>query len=132
MKKPCLCARCRGVATANPRWGYDEAAVPTTECLTCGDPIGQEPYTLDTVFARFGQMFVRHARCAVFAALALVPALIGCVQQRPHTAQPMAFRHCVVTRELPGFVGCDCLNPLVVWDAQTKRKVVYCDGKIQL
>jgi hypothetical protein len=68
----------------------------------------------------------------LFAALALVPAMAGCAaHQRPRTAQPMAFRHCVVTHELPGFVGCDCLNPLVTWDAQRKRKVVYCDGKVQ-
>jgi hypothetical protein len=70
----------------------------------------------------------------LFAALAVVPAISmpGCAShQRPRTAQPMAFRHCVVTHELPGFVGCDCLNPLVTWDAQRKRKVVYCDGKVQ-
>jgi hypothetical protein len=65
--------------------------------------------------------------CAIFA---LGPA--GCsMQQRPRTAPPMAFRHCVVTRELPGFVGCDCPSPLVTWDAQGKRKIVYCDGKVQ-
>lgn len=56
----------------------------------------------------------------------------GCASaaKHPHPAQPMVFRHCVVTSELPGFVGCDCPNPLVTWDAQTKRKVVYCDGKV--
>jgi hypothetical protein len=71
-------------------------------------------------------------RAMLFAALALVPALTGCaIQHRPRTAPPMAFRHCAVTRELPGFVGCDCPNPLVTFDAQTKRKVIYCDGKVQ-
>jgi len=64
--------------------------------------------------------------------LALIPVLAGCaMQQKPHIAPPLIFRHCAVTSELPGFIGCDCPKPLVVWDAQLKRKVIYCDGKVQ-
>lgn len=74
----------------------------------------------------------RMAVTMLFALLAFVPALAGCaLQKRPHAAPPMAFRHCLVTRELPGFVACDCPNPLVTLDAETKRKVIYCDGKVQ-
>jgi hypothetical protein len=62
--------------------------------------------------------------------IALGLPLAGCVA-RPQHALPMAFRHCVVTNEAQGFIGCDCARPLVVWDAQLKRKVVYCDGKVQ-
>jgi hypothetical protein len=75
------------------------------------------------------------ALLCVAVALSLVGillALTGCAaQSRPHRAPPMSFRHCVVTNEAQGFIGCDCATPLVVWDAQLKRKVVYCDGKVQ-
>jgi Zn ribbon nucleic-acid-binding protein len=59
----CDCPRCRQVPTANKQWGYDEAEVPETECITCGEKIGSEPYELETVWARFGQMLFRHKRC---------------------------------------------------------------------
>jgi hypothetical protein len=63
---------------------------------------------------------------------AFVFALAGCApQKRPHAAPPLTLRHCGVTSEAPGFVGCDCARPLVVWDATLQRKVYYCDGKVQ-
>jgi hypothetical protein len=62
----------------------------------------------------------------------LILVLAGCAaQQHPHIAPPLTLRHCPVTREAPGFIACDCVTPLVVWDAQLKRKVYYCDGKVQ-
>jgi len=58
--------------------------------------------------------------------------LAGCApQKRAYTAPPIVLRHCAVTSERPGFIACDCLKPLVVWDAQMRRKVYYCDGKTQ-
>lgn len=62
-RKPCDCPRCRGIPTANKRWGFDEAEVPDVKCLGCGKRIGDEPYKLDTGFARFGDMLFYHARC---------------------------------------------------------------------
>jgi hypothetical protein len=66
----------------------------------------------------------------LLATLLLVCLLAGCAR-RPHRIEPIAFRRCVLTNEAPGFVGCDCKKPIVAWDAQLKRKVVYCDGKVQ-
>lgn len=43
----------------------------------------------------------------------------------------LILRHCVVTSERTGFVACDCLKPLLVWDTQMRRKVYYCAGKTQ-
>jgi hypothetical protein len=64
--------------------------------------------------------------------VSLVSLLAGCaMQQRPHSVPPLVFRHCAVTTETPGFIGCDCIKPLIVWDAQSKRKVIYCDGIVQ-
>lgn len=63
LRKPCDCPRCRGVPTANAKWGYDEAAVPAVCCMSCKQPIGAEPYRLDTALARFGQMSFYHERC---------------------------------------------------------------------
>jgi hypothetical protein len=59
----CDCPRCRGVATADPHWGFDTAQVPSVLCIKCRQPIGDEPYRLDTGLARFGQMVFYHARC---------------------------------------------------------------------
>jgi hypothetical protein len=59
----CNCARCRGLATANPKYGYDMAEVSATECLKCGERIGTEPYVEVPILARFGQMFLLHRRC---------------------------------------------------------------------
>ena len=65
-------------------------------------------------------------------AIIAVLALAGCaVKQKPHAAPPLTLRHCAVTSERPGFIACDCVKPLVVWDAQMRRKVYYCDGKTQ-
>jgi hypothetical protein len=62
-EKECDCARCRGVPTANRRWGFDEAEVPKAHCFVCDRPIGKGPYKLDTGLARFGTMLVRHEGC---------------------------------------------------------------------
>lgn len=62
-RKPCSCARCRGVPTADPRWGFDRRDLPKTECLTCGQPIGRRKYRLNTTLARFGIMQVAHVNC---------------------------------------------------------------------
>lgn len=62
-EKPCECARCRGLPTADQRYGFDKAAVPAVECLTCDKPIGDAEYELVPIFARFGQMFVKHKVC---------------------------------------------------------------------
>jgi hypothetical protein len=51
------------VATANKKWGYDEAAVPEVECTKCGKKIGNAVYLLDAGFARFGNMFFLHETC---------------------------------------------------------------------
>ncbi len=59
----CDCARCRQLATANEKYGYDEAAVAGVECLICGKPIGDAEYVEYPVLARFGQMFFIHKAC---------------------------------------------------------------------
>ena len=59
----CDCPRCRNVPTANKMWGYDEAELPGTHCYVCDQPIGAEPYDLNTLFARFGEILVKHERC---------------------------------------------------------------------
>jgi hypothetical protein len=72
-------------------------------------------------------------RFFLLAVLALGPALAGCALQKHQRAvAPFTLRHCRVTTELPGFIGCDCAKPLVVWDARLRRKVYYCDGKAHL
>jgi hypothetical protein len=48
----------------HPKWGYDMDKVPEVHCSRCHQPIGHEPYVHDTMFARFGDMFFFHARCA--------------------------------------------------------------------
>jgi len=57
------CARCRGLKSADKRWGFDKRAVASTPCLHCGVPIGRRHYRLVTILARFGQMFVVHKNC---------------------------------------------------------------------
>lgn len=59
----CSCPRCRGVATADPKWGFDTTLVPSVHCLVCDQPIGQLPYRLDTSLERFGQMLFVHEKC---------------------------------------------------------------------
>ncbi len=59
----CEWAKCTGVGRPAPKKGYDLDAVPGHPCLHCGEPIGQEPYTEYPIFARFGDMFLFHARC---------------------------------------------------------------------
>lgn len=59
----CSCARCRGMDSADPQYGFDRAAVAAVKCLACGAPIGSEPYSLVTLLARFGQMLFVHRRC---------------------------------------------------------------------
>ena len=63
MEKPCDCAKCKSLPTANERWGYDETLVPATLCLCCHEPIGAESYLEVTGLARFGQMNFIHTRC---------------------------------------------------------------------
>ena len=65
----------------------------------------------------------------VLLAVAGLASITGCT--RPHKAQPFTLRHCAVTSEANGLIRCDCPNPLVVWDAPSQRKVVYCDGVAQ-
>lgn len=48
----------------DPEWGFDLDAVHRVHCLRCGEKIGDEPYVCDPIFARFGQMFFLHKRCA--------------------------------------------------------------------
>jgi hypothetical protein len=70
----------------------------------------------------------------MFASIALAPVLFlaGCAAHyKSHRIEPITLRRCLVTVAAPGFVGCDCSKPIVAWDAQTKRKVIYCDGKVQ-
>lgn len=59
----CDCAGCRGIPTADPKYGYDRAEVPNTECIACGQKIGDLPYKEVTPLARFGQMFFTHYQC---------------------------------------------------------------------
>lgn len=61
----CTCAKCTGSGRPHPIYGYDLDAVPAHPCLTCGEPIGSEPYHEYPVWARFGQMFLIHNRCAL-------------------------------------------------------------------
>lgn len=62
-EKPCTCAACSGVATADPDWGFDLARIPKTTCLLCKKRIGKKPYLLDAGVARFGPMFIVHESC---------------------------------------------------------------------
>lgn len=72
------------------------------------------------------------ARTMVLMVLSLVLSLAGCApHKRPYVAPPLILRHCAITSERPGFIACDCMKPLVVWDAQLRRKIYYCDGKTQ-
>lgn len=64
-QRKCDCARCRGVVSADPVYGYDRAAVPSAKCLMCDQPIGGEAWHEYPVWARFGQMFFIHDRCGV-------------------------------------------------------------------
>jgi hypothetical protein len=59
----CDCPRCRRVATADPKYGFDRAKVPEVDCLMCGKKIGRRRYRLVMVFARFGDMFFAHRVC---------------------------------------------------------------------
>ena len=63
----CDCALCRGVSTANQRYGYDESKVKDVYCLVCHEKIGTEGYAEVPMLARFGQMFFTHKRCAAIA-----------------------------------------------------------------
>lgn len=62
----CECLLCKPIPghVAHPLYGFDLDAVPDIQCLRCKEPIGEEPYVLETGTARFGQMFVLHQRCA--------------------------------------------------------------------
>ena len=60
----CDCARCRGMKTADPKWGFDRSKVAKVLCLICNTPIGRSRFVLDVQLARFGTMFVIHQRCA--------------------------------------------------------------------
>lgn len=62
-RPPCQCARCRGVKTADRRWGFDRAKVPKMECLYCDLPIGRRRWVAVTILARFGDMMFAHAKC---------------------------------------------------------------------
>lgn len=62
-EQPCSCPRCRGVKTADPKWGFDRAKVPGIECIECGRRIGRGPYVLEKALAGFGSMFFRHLIC---------------------------------------------------------------------
>ncbi len=61
----CNCERCQPTGAAcDPEYGYRYADVPGKHCMGCEEPIGDEPYALDTGWARFGQLIVYHQRCA--------------------------------------------------------------------
>lgn len=62
--KPCTCAGCLGLPTADPVWGFDLSKVPQTNCMLCHQPIGEEPYILEAGVARFGTMQFLHERCS--------------------------------------------------------------------
>jgi len=63
-EKPCNCAGCLGLPSADPIWGFDLSKVHETECTHCNTPIGGEPYILDCALARFGTMLFIHERCS--------------------------------------------------------------------
>lgn len=48
----------------HPKWGYDLDGVPGVRCFRCRQPIGNEKYVEETIFARYGQMLFYHERCA--------------------------------------------------------------------
>jgi hypothetical protein len=61
----CTCARCKGLKSAHPRWGYDRREGPAQKCLLCKEPIGRRRYMLFIMLARFGTMIVGHRTCAL-------------------------------------------------------------------
>jgi hypothetical protein len=65
VRKRCDCPRCRGIRSADRRWGFDRAKVKNVRCLRCKRRIGRRSYLLDTSLARFGNMFFIHKACAV-------------------------------------------------------------------
>lgn len=64
MSATCSCPRCLGVATADPKYGFDRAKVPDVKCLMCGKKIGPSRWRVLPMLSRFGQIFFRHERCA--------------------------------------------------------------------
>lgn len=60
----CDCPRCRGVKTADRKWGFDHALVPKVHCIYCRRKIGRRKYVLSTGLARFGIMEFAHIVCA--------------------------------------------------------------------
>jgi hypothetical protein len=83
-----------------------------------------------TIFERAATALPRSA--VICAALGMLLSSAGCgAGKKPRHIEPVIFRHCAVTTQAAGILGCDCPNPLLVWDAKLRRKVVYCDGKIQ-
>jgi Zn ribbon nucleic-acid-binding protein len=60
----CYCARCQGLPTADPIYGFDRAKVAGVECLKCGRKIGRAKYEIVDTLVRLGQVFFVHTRCA--------------------------------------------------------------------
>lgn len=58
------CPRKADGVRLHPQWCYDLDRVPRVHCLACGEPIGDEPYLLNTGLARFATMLFVHRRCA--------------------------------------------------------------------
>jgi hypothetical protein len=72
---------------------------------------------------------------AIVLVFAIALVLSGCrARKKPKRYEPVIFRHCVITQDLYGRNGCECLNPLVAYelDASTgkTRTIAYCDGKV--
>jgi hypothetical protein len=61
----CDCGLCKPLPGKryDPEYGFDLDAVKDVNCLTCDTPIGEEPYSLVTMLARFGTMSFVHKRC---------------------------------------------------------------------
>lgn len=59
----CSCARCLGVKTADPTYGFDRAAVSKVLCLHCDAAIGRRRWVPVPILHRHGQMMFRHAVC---------------------------------------------------------------------
>jgi hypothetical protein len=51
------------VTDLHPKYGFDRSKVPSVCCLWCGHQIGDAPYKLVTMLARFGTMLFEHRRC---------------------------------------------------------------------
>jgi len=61
----CKCGLCKPTPEKqyHPEYGYDLDRVKRVLCLTCSEPIGDEPHEKVLLLARFGQMLFIHKKC---------------------------------------------------------------------